>query len=211
MVSVLKQLIFRLTQSRQKIKTSSNNKFGFLTELYNSTFEEFCEVGNFSVVRNSYFGRYTYTNISCIINNTDIGKFSCIGPNVTINPAQHDYKFLTTHRFLYNKEYKIFNKPVYNKYNKKTIIGNDVWVGVGAIIMGGVKIGDGSVIGSGAVVTKDVDPYTIVIGVPAKPLKKRFTEDQIKKVINLKWWDWKFEKIMQNKHLFEKDLSNINF
>lgn len=75
------------------------------------------------------------------------------------------------------------------------IIGNDVWIGYEAVILSGVTIGDGAVIGCRAVVTKDVPPYTIVGGVPAKPIRKRFDEETIKELQKIKWWDWPEEKI----------------
>jgi len=79
-----------------------------------------------------------------------------------------------------------------------TVIGNDVWIGHDATIMPGVQIGDGAIIATKAVVTKDVEPYTIVGGNPAKPIKKRFSEDTISKLLQLKWWDWDIEKITAN-------------
>lgn len=78
------------------------------------------------------------------------------------------------------------------------IIGNDVWIGFEAVILAGVTVGDGAVIGTRAVVTKDVPPYTIVGGVPAKPMKKRFDEDTISDLLCTKWWDWPNEKIARN-------------
>lgn len=81
-----------------------------------------------------------------------------------------------------------------------TVIGNDVWIGHGATLMPGVKIGDGAIIATKAVVTKDVEPYTIVGGNPAKEIKKRFSEDIISKLLELQWWDWDIEKITQNVH-----------
>ena len=78
------------------------------------------------------------------------------------------------------------------------IIGNDVWIGFEAVILAGVAIGDGAIIGTRAVVTKDVPPYTIVGGIPAKPIKKRFDEDTISELLRIKWWDWSNEKIVRN-------------
>ena len=79
-----------------------------------------------------------------------------------------------------------------------TVIGNDVWIGYEAVIMSGVKIGDGAIIGTRAVVTKDVPPYTIVGGVPAKPIRRRFDDETIEKLESLRWWDWDCEKIKRN-------------
>lgn len=78
------------------------------------------------------------------------------------------------------------------------VIGNDVWIGYEAVIFSGVTIGDGAIIGTRALVTKDVPPYTVVGGVPAKPIKRRFDEETTEKLLNLKWWDFDEEKIKRN-------------
>ena len=78
------------------------------------------------------------------------------------------------------------------------VIGNDVWIGYGAVILSGVTIGDGAIIGTNALVTKDIPPYTIAGGIPAKPLKKRFSEEQISALMKIKWWDWSEEEILKN-------------
>ena len=78
------------------------------------------------------------------------------------------------------------------------VIGNDVWIGYGAVIFAGVTIGDGAIIGTRAVVTKDVPPYTIVGGVPAKPIRKRFSDDDIAALLKMKWWDWPVEQIKEH-------------
>ncbi len=78
------------------------------------------------------------------------------------------------------------------------VVGNDVWIGYEAVILAGVTIGDGAIIGARAVVTRDVPPYTIVGGVPAKPIRKRFDEDTIARLLELRWWDWPEERIAQN-------------
>lgn len=78
------------------------------------------------------------------------------------------------------------------------MIGSDVWIGYEAVVMAGVTIGDGAIIGTRAVVTKDVPPYTIVGGIPAKPIRKRFSEETVQALLDLRWWDWPKERIMQN-------------
>lgn len=78
------------------------------------------------------------------------------------------------------------------------VIGNDVWIGYEAIVMQGVTIGDGAIIGARAVVTKDVPPYTIVGGVPAKPIRKRFSDEMISQLLEIKWWEWPYDKIKEN-------------
>lgn len=90
------------------------------------------------------------------------------------------------------------------------VIGNDVWIGYDAIIMSGVKIGDGVIIGTRAIVTNDVPPYTIVGGIPAKVIKKRFGDDIILKLLKIKWWDWPYEKIKANiKYIQSGDIDKL--
>ena len=89
------------------------------------------------------------------------------------------------------------------------VIGNDVWIGYEAVILAGVTIGDGAVIGARAVVTKDIPPYTIVGGVPAKPIRKRFTQETIDLLLNIKWWNWPEERIRQ--HITEIQSGRIEY
>ena len=108
---------------------------------------------------------------------------------------------LSTYTFpLFFDEWDLDAKNICAAWDNKgdTIIGNDVWIGYEAVIMPGVKIGNGAIIGTRAVVTKDVPPYTIVGGVPAKPIRKRFDDATIEKLEALRWWDWDEEKIKRN-------------
>ncbi len=128
-----------------------------------------------------------------------IGSFCSFADGCSI--VQSHYMGVTTHQFLFaswrypdfddlmphKKQEQIFSEHI---ASKKTKIGNDVWVGKNAVIMSGVKIGDGAVIGSGAVVTKDVPDYAIVGGVPAKVIKYRFSQEQIKALKEIAWWNW---------------------
>ena len=116
------------------------------------------------------------------------------------NCANHTLKSLSTYTFpLFYEDWDLEKSNVVTAWDNKgdIVIGNDVWIGYEALIMAGVHIGNGAIIGSRAVVTKDVPPYTIVGGVPARPIRKRFTDDTIQKMEALKWWDWSYEKIKQ--------------
>lgn len=130
-----------------------------------------------------------------------IGKFCMIASDVTfiMNGANHLSKSLSSYPFA------IFGHGWENAMDGKnyphkgdTVIGNDVWIGYGATIMPGVKIGDGAIIASKSVVTKDVEPYTIVGGNPAQIIKKRFSEEKIRQLLALKWWDWPIKRITEN-------------
>lgn len=132
-----------------------------------------------------------------------IGKFCSIacGAKFLFNSANHTLASLSTYPFpLFFEEWELEKKNVTEAWDNKgdIMIGNDVWIGYEAVILAGVTIGDGAIIGIRAVVTKDVPPYTIVGGVPAKPIKKRFDDETIAQLLRLKWWDWSEEKIAQN-------------
>ena len=136
-----------------------------------------------------------------------IGNFCSIARGTNIQEHNHDSKCVTT----YFIKYRIFN----DKYGSDAVskgaieIGNDVWIGTGSTILTGVKIGDGAVIAANAVVVNDVPPYAIVGGTPAKVLKYRFSNEIIKNLLEIKWWDWEIEKIKKNKDLFYGDLTMI--
>ena len=132
-----------------------------------------------------------------------IGKFCSIacGVKFLFNCANHTLKSLSTYTFpLFYEDWDLEKSDVATAWDNKgdIVIGNDVWIGYEAVIMAGVRIGNGAIIATRAVVTKDVPPYTIVGGIPAKPIRKRFTDDTIQKLEALQWWNWSFEKIKQS-------------
>ena len=132
-----------------------------------------------------------------------IGKFCSIacGTKFLFNSANHALDSLSTYPFpLFFEEWNLEKEKVTEAWDNRgdIVIGNDVWIGYEAVILSGVTIGDGAIIGTRAVVTKDVPPYTIVGGVPAKPIRKRFDEKVIKELLKIKWWDWTEEKIARN-------------
>lgn len=156
-------------------------------------------VGAFAILPNSGLLRYIES----------IGRFTIIAPDVQIGNPQHCPDAVSTnpifadfdagwckgfHTILEDRDYNIAQRrQIVKKLGTKmgkTTIGNDVWIGYGAVIMRGVCIGDGAVIAAGAVVTKDVEPYTIVGGVPAKVIKKRFDEKSIRRLLELRWWEY---------------------
>lgn len=132
-----------------------------------------------------------------------IGKFCSIacGAKFLFNSANHTLSSLSTYPFpLFFEEWGLEKKDVTNTWDNKgdIIIGNDVWIGYEAVILAGVTIGDGAIIGTRAVVTKDVPPYMIVGGVPAKPIKRRFPEEAISTLLEIQWWNWSEERIAKN-------------
>lgn len=132
-----------------------------------------------------------------------IGKFCSIacGAKFLFNSANHTLSSLSTYPFpLFFEEWGLEKKDVTKAWDNKgdIVIGNDVWIGYEAVILAGVTIGDGAIIGTRAVVTKDVPPYTIVGGVPAKPIKRRFPEETISALLEIQWWNWSEERIARN-------------
>ena len=132
-----------------------------------------------------------------------IGKFCSIacGAKFLFTSANHAMKSLSTYPFpVFFEEWGLEAKNICDAWDNKgdIVIGNDVWIGYEAVILSGVTIGDGAIIGTRAVVTKDVPSYTIVGGVPAKPIRKRFDEETIQKLEEIRWWDWEEERIKKN-------------
>ena len=146
-----------------------------------------------------------------------IGRFCSIacGARFPFTSGNHSLKSLSTYTFpIFFEEWELDRADITSAWDNKgdIIVGNDVWIGFEAVIMQGVKIGDGAIIGSRAVVTKDVEPYTIVGGVPAKPIRKRFGDETIKALLDLRWWDFPAEKIKENLPAIQAgDINNLHF
>ena len=146
-----------------------------------------------------------------------IGKFCSIacGAKFLFNSANHTLGSLSTYTFpIFFEEWELDPKNVAEAWDNKgdIVVGNDVWIGFEAIILSGVKIGDGAIIGARAVVTKDVEPYTIVGGVPARPIRKRFDDKTIEELLRIRWWDQDAEKIKENlPAIMSGDIKNIKF
>ena len=144
-----------------------------------------------------------------------IGKYCSVacGAKFMFTSGNHAMKSLSTYAFpIFFNEWDLDWKDITKAWDNKgdIVIGNDVWIGYESVIMQGVHIGDGAIIGTRAVVTKDVPPYTIVAGVPAKPVKKRFDDKTIDKLMAIQWWDWSPEKVKEKLPLIMNgDIENI--
>jgi acetyltransferase-like isoleucine patch superfamily enzyme len=161
-------------------------------------------------------GKLTAHNGNCTISGGQkvlIGNYCAIGKNVSIITSNHDYNYAALIGIFYNRYFDtrhpgaIQNPPTKERTKGPVIIGNDVWIADNVTILSGVTIGNGACIATSSVVTKNVDPYMIVGGIPAKPIKKRFSDEKISFLEQLKWWDWDEGKIHQHKTFF---MSNIN-
>lgn len=175
------------------------------------------EIAPDSVVRNSDFGRYTYLGPRSMVADTvlgdygyamgdnqiahaEIGKFCNIATGVRINPSNHPWWRATLHHVTYRSASHGFNLPddaeIFDwRRQDKVVIGPDVWIGHNAIVMPGISIGAGAAIGSGAVVTKDVPPFAIVVGVPARVLRLRVDERTAEMLMRMAWWDWSHDRL----------------
>ena len=162
-----------------------------------------CKVGNnVAFNRRSYFndsviGAFSYAGSNTIMNFTSLGKFCSLARNVDVGGFDHDYRKVTTMPMFRFKQLSEGANPEAGKRDL-CVIGNDVWIAAGAQVLHKVTVGDGAVIGGGAVVTKDVPPYAIVAGVPARIIKFRFDEKTIADLLDIKWWDWPEEVILAN-------------
>lgn len=171
-------------------------------EITDSSFGAYVEIGKGSRVNNSYFGDYSYCDRYADIANAQIGKFANIAAFARIGATDHPLHTAACHHFLYRsddywddagRDEEFFAQ----RRSRTAHIGHDTWIGAGAMIKPEVTLGDGSVVAAGAVVTKDVDPYTIVAGTPAKVLRLRQPPEIAERLIALAWWDWSHEDIRQ--------------
>ncbi|KLO22763.1 CatB-related O-acetyltransferase [Marinitoga sp. 1155] len=146
-------------------------------------------------------GDYTFINDDVRIEFTKyIGKFCSISHHVLIGLGKHPIQFLSTNSIFYSKKKGYIKEDIYDtlKESGLTKIGNDVWIGAGSLIMSGITIGDGAIIAAGSVVTRDIPPYAIVGGVPAKILKYRFEKDIIDELVESKWWNVDIDILIKN-------------
>lgn len=161
----------------------------------NSTFAPWTEVGEGARILNSTFEAYSYCDRFADIANTTVGRFSNIAAMTRIGPTDHPFTHAAQHHFVYRSSYywdDVEDDPDFfaARAARRTTLGPDCWIGHGAIIKPEVTIGAGAIVASGAVVTKDVAPFTIVAGCPAQPLRPRFEARTIDRLMQLAWWDW---------------------
>jgi len=169
-------------------------------EVVNTTFGAYCELGRGSRVQNSEFLDYSYTDRATDIANATIGKFANIASYTRIGPTDHPLHTASLHHFLYRStdywDDAEFDQDFFDhRMSRRAVIGHDTWLGHNCIIKPEVTVGDGAVVASGAVVTKDVEPYTIVAGMPAKPMRRRQPPEIAERMMELAWWDWDHDRL----------------
>ena len=162
-----------------------------------------CTVGDHVAFnRRSYFndstiGDYSYSGSNNTVNFASIGKFCSLARNVDVGGFDHDYRKVTTMPMFRFRQLAGGGNPQPEE-TELCRVGNDVWIAAGTQILHKASVGDGAVVGGGAVVTKDVPPYAIVAGVPAKIIKFRFDPQTIDALLEIRWWDWPLETILAN-------------
>lgn len=186
---------------RKQLNLHKNIDIGKSVKIRSAVISPYVRIGDFCNVRGGSFDSYSYMGNNCELPQTKIGKFCSIANNVLLAAGNHPLDYLSTSPYTYSDIDWTFSKKnaydkglFYTSSDKRFIceIGNDVWIATGAILVCGnhaLRIGDGAVIAAGAVVTKDVPPYSIVAGCPARIIKYRFDKCTIEKLLELKWWD----------------------
>ena len=171
------------------------------------------EIGPMVRMRNVKLGDYSYVGIGSTLHNTKIGRYCSIADKLVCGLPNHSLSLLSTSPLFTMRSngthYSWTNESLYYTA-PKVKIGNDVWIGYGVTIVNNITVGDGAVIAAGSVVTKDVPPYAIVGGVPAKILRYRFDEGVRKALLKLKWWNLPEEVLKQNIELFQKEKLSIS-
>ncbi|KAB2669279.1 antibiotic acetyltransferase [Ochrobactrum sp. LMG 5442] len=162
----------------------------------------YADIAERVILREVTVGDFTYFERNGEGIYAEIGKFCSIAANVRINALEHPMERLTTHKVSYRPNEYFRYLGVDGEFRarrqaQRVIIGNDVWIGHGAVITPGIQIGHGAVIGANAVVTKDVPPYHVVGGVPAHFIRKRFDSAVIERLLELEWWNWPVEKLYE--------------
>ena len=169
-------------------------------EITESQFGTYVEIGRGSRVAHTTFGDYSYCDRYADIANAQIGKFANIAAFSRIGATDHPLHTAACHHFLYRSDDywdDAGRDPAFFAHRQSRVarICHDTWIGAGAMVKPEVTLGDGAVVASGAVVTKDVTPYTIVAGTPAKPLRERQPRDIAERLIALAWWDWPHDQL----------------
>ena len=199
--------LFKLAQFQNNNKDS---KIYRSAKLHNSTIEKYCVIFENTIIIDSHIDSHSYIQRNTRVVNTKIGKFCSIAADVSIGPGLHKTDGISTHPSFY-----LYNTPLLKKFIKTdsfvpfaiTNIGSDVWIGEKSVILDGIKIGNGAIIAAGSIVTKDVEDYAIVGGVPAKHIKYRFEKDEINKLLASEWWEESEEWLMVNQpNIFDKTL-----
>ena len=182
-----------------------------------TTFTQYTHILRFAKLGNVKIGKYSRIGFETTIYDTEIGNFTAIGKKCDIGLGMHPTNYLSPHSIFYKKGNWGFReewtKEIDFEDSRKIIIGNDVWIGAKVTVIDGVTIGDGAIIAAGSVVTKDIPPYAIAGGVPAKVIKFRFSPEMIDRLLQIQWWNLPEDEITNKVgifHIANPTLSDIN-
>ncbi len=158
------------------------------------------EVGARCRLRDSFLGDYSYVMEDCQIDHAIIGKFCSIAAACRVNPGNHPLERPALHHFTYRSfQYGLAcaDDEEFFQWRRShgVVLGHDVWLGHGVVVLPGVQIGTGAVVGAGAVVTRDVPPFTVVVGVPARVLRERFSKEVQAALLRIGWWNWSHDQL----------------
>ena len=188
-------------------------RIGYNVSITDCVFDDNVTLGHDSELIRLKIGRHSYLAHDCFFRDVVVGNYCSIGPGVKVGLGYHPLDFVSKHPIFYSNEgitSSILTNEMKYQDHKSTSIGNDVWIGANVIIADGVNIGNGAVIASGAVVTKDVLPYELVGGVPAKHIYFLFDKKEIETLENGEWWNWNEERIVANFELFRQPKEFLN-
>lgn len=167
----------------------------------NCILENKCHILEDSRLNNTEIARFSYVGRSCLIQNAKIGSFCSIANDVIAGLGTHPISYFSTSPLFYRKKntfnYQVASEDLEFEEYKLIRIGSDVWIGARAVILDGVEIGHGAIIAANSVVNKNVPPYSIVGGIPARVIRYRFTDDIIEKLLQEKWWEWEITRIIR--------------
>ncbi|MGM8891895.1 DapH/DapD/GlmU-related protein [Psychrobacter sp. 1Y1] len=207
----------------KKLKEIKNNKC-FIdknSKAYKNDFGGSNYIGRSSTVVDCNVGFATYIGAGNFLLNVKFGKFCSIGNNIKVVFSNHPINYVSTHPAFHRGKHPVMVKtelcfidkgiPLFNRAGNSEyscIIGNDVWIGDNVTIMDGLSIGDGAIIAANAVITKNIEPYSIVGGIPAKHIRYRFKPEEIEQLLKIKWWDKDLDKIKSISDQFD-DIENF--
>lgn len=168
-------------------------------EVRDSSFGAWCEVGARSRVAESHFGDYSYVANDSDIACTTLGRFCSIAAQVRLNPGNHPLDRVALNHFSYRSSaYRMGDDDAAFfdwRRSHRVVLGNDVWIGHGVVVLPDVTIGNGAAIGAGAVVSRDVPPFAVAVGVPARLVRFRFAPEIVEALERIAWWDWPHERV----------------
>lgn len=178
----------------------------------NSSLSDYVKVYPRAFLLNAKVGAYSYVGQDTSLKFIEVGKFCSIGPNVKTGLGIHPTKLVSTHPIFYSNMkqcgWALRTESIFDE-QPLTTVGNDVWIGAGAILMDGISVNDGAIIGAGAVVTRDVPPYAIVGGIPAREIAFRAAPEEVAVLRRLAWWDWPPDRLAANVDSFNQSIADF--